>query len=332
MPTLSIRENFMRMINKEMPEYLSEYTLFWAFSFLPFMMGERNPDGTGKDIFGVEQVIDTSNVTPAAMPKTHDFILKDITKWRDVVKLPEEDFDDSQWAAWAKEADDNRDPNLPQGGGCSLGNFQPLMGLMGFSEGLSACVEEPEEVKALMDYITSWSIKHTKKYIHYFKPDFGFLADDIAHERAPFLSVEMFRELIAPYWRAYYDVFREADLPVGHHNCGYFIPYLEDLLSMGVCFWDPVQGSNDEPALKKQYGRDLILCCFPENRFWDETTSEEQVRAEFKAFWDIMAPGGAVAANNYYMTTGIPGQSDAQVLQGQWMADEFEKIRYDYYK
>lgn len=332
MPKLTPKENYFRMINKEMPEYLSEFNLFWAFSQPPFMMGERNPDFTGKDIFGVEQVMDPTGITPAAMPKTHDFILTDITKWRDLIKLDDNIWDDTQWEHWAKEANDMRDPSLPSGGGCSTGNFQPLVGMMGFSEGLAACFEEPEEVKAMMDYITSWCVKQTKKYIYYYKPDFGFLADDIAHERAPFLSVEMFRDLIAPYWKAYYDVFVEADYPVGHHNCGYFIPYLDDLLAMGVCFWDPIQGSNDEPALQEKYGHDLILNCFPEVRFWDDAgVTEEQVRAEFKAYWDMMAPAGSVAANNYYMTTGMPGRSEHEAQRAIWLADEFEKIRYSYY-
>jgi len=331
MPTLSAKDNFMRLVRGQEPEYLSEFNMFWVFGSPPFIYGERNPDGPMTDLFGVEYVMDSSGVTPAPMPKTSDFLLTDITKWRDVVKLPNSDFDDSVWEAWAKETKDNHNPEFPQGGGVSTGCFQPLMSLMGFTEGLSACYEEPEYVKEFMQYLTDWSVKLTKKVIYYLKPDLGYYADDIAHERAPFLSVPMFRELIAPYWKAYYDLFAEADIPTGHHNCGYFVPYLDDLLSMGVTFWDPVQTSNDEPALKEKYGNKLVLCCFPENRFWSDDTTEEQVRAEFKAYWDVMAPNGWVAANNYYMTTGIPGQSEAQKQQGIWMADEFEKIRYSYY-
>ena len=332
MPKLTIKENYMRMVNGEMPEYLSVFDLFWGFNMPPFMMGERNPDFTGKDIFGVDQVMDSGGITPAAMPKTHDFILTDITKWRDVISLPESPWDDTQWEDWAKQVEDIRDPNQPWGGGCGLGLFQSLVGIMGFSEGLMACYEEPEEVKAMLDYITNWMIKQNKKFLQFCKPDFGFYADDIAHERAPFLATDMFQELIAPGWKAFYDTFVENDIPVGHHNCGYFVPYLDILLDMGVKFWDPVQLSNDPLALQKEYGSRVILNVFPEARKWEELQPpEEFVRGEFRAFWDELAPGGFVACNNYLITTGMPGRNAYDEQMSVWLGDEFEKIRYSYY-
>ena len=327
---LSIKENFMRIVNKQVPEYVSTYDLFWAFNMPPFMMGERNPDGTGKDLFGVDQVLG-SGVVPAAMPKTHDFILDDITKWRDVIKLP--DFSDVDWEIMAKPQLDMRSPDLPFGGGTSMGFFQPLMGIMGFSDGLSAMFEEPDEVKALYEYISDWSIDLAKKYIYYYKPDYGFLADDIAHERNPFLSLEMFKDLVAPYWRRYYDVFTEAGLPCGHHNCGHFELYLDELMDMGVTFWDPVQSSNDLPGIKAKHGNNIALCTHLETRFYNQSTTEEEVRATFRAFVDELAPGGGLAlfmmASNDDMPNPCALPGDAE--RAKWIADEFEKIRYSYY-
>jgi hypothetical protein len=331
MPTLSKKENFMRLINKQVPEYIPTYSLFWAFTRPPFMMGERNADFTGKDIFGVEQVIDKGGVVPAAMPKTSDFILTDITKWGDVVKLPELP-DDSAWADMAKQAQDARDPEIPYGGGTSVGCFQPLVGMMGFTEGLSACFEEPEYVKEMLDYITTWAVTAAKKFIPYYQPEFGFLGDDIAHERNPFLSLPMFQELIAPYWKRYYDVFVEAGLPVGHHNCGHFELYLDDLVDMGVSFWDPVQASNDEDAIKAKYGNSLALCGGPEMRFWDDSTTKEQIRQELQDYCDRLAPGGGFAIFDFiYSEGGMPGASEGEGIRMGWLRDKFDEIKYDYY-
>ena len=332
MPKLSKRENFLRMIRKEVPEYIPTYSLFWAMNSPPFLRGQRNPDGTGKSIFGVESVIDSGGINPA-MPKTHDFILDDITKWRDVIKIPDFDIDQSAWMDMAKEAWKNHNPELPFGGGTSTGGFfQPLVAFMGFTEGLAACFEEPEEVKALMEYICDFNVKTAKEYVKYYQPEFGFLGDDIAHERNPFLSLEMFQDLIAPYWRAYYSVFVDAGLPVGHHNCGHFELYLDDLVDMGVSFWDPVQPSNDEDAIKAKYGNNLALCAGPEMRFWNASTPEEQVRSEFRAYCDRLAPGGGFAMIDFIYGEPMPGSSEDTIQRMKWMRDEFEAIRYAYYE
>ncbi|MCL2136370.1 MAG: veratrol--corrinoid protein metyltransferase [Coriobacteriia bacterium] len=329
MVTLNKKENFMRMINREIPEYVPTYSLWWAFNSPSILRGVRNEDGTGRDIWGVESVIDSGGINPP-MPKTHDFILTDITKWRDVIKAP--DFSDVDWEAMAKESRDAADPANPFGGGTSSGYFQPLVAFMGFTEGLSACFEEPEEVKALLSYICDFQVELAKKYIYYYKPDFGFLADDIAHERNPFLSLEMFQDIIAPFWRRYYSVFVEAGLPMGHHNCGHFELYLDDLVDMGVSFWDPVQSSNDELAIKAKFGTNLAMCGGMEGRFWKDDTTEEEVRTAFRAYMDKMAPGGGFAVFDFVPSDEpMPGQSEAQWRRSRWTYDEFEKLRYSYY-
>ena len=337
MPTLNTKENFMRLAYRQVPEYIPTYDLFWAFNGPPFLMPDFDPDKPMKNMFGVELVMDSSGIVPAPMPKTTDFLLKDITQWRDIVKIPDYDVSDSAWAEMGKEAIDNRNPELPYGGGVSAGWFQPLVALMGFTEGLSACFEEPEEVKAMMDYFTDWSVEMSKKFLYYFKPDFGFIADDIAHERNPFLSLPMFQELIAPYWRRFYAVFVDAGLPVGMHNCGHFELYLDDLVDMGCSFWDPVQSSNDELAIKAKFGNDLALCGGPESRFWDDDTPEEQIRAEVRDYIMKLAPGGGFAMFAFMDDVDednppMPGMSKMEIRRMKWIAEEFNALRWDMYK
>ncbi|MCL2632472.1 MAG: veratrol--corrinoid protein metyltransferase [Coriobacteriia bacterium] len=334
MPRLSKRENFLRLINKEVPEYIPTFNLFWGSARPPFMRGTSNPDGSGTDLFGVERVIDSGGINPA-MPKTHDFILDDITKWRDVIKIPDfSHIDQSAWMDMAKQSIRNHDPENPYGGGTSTGFFQPLVAFMGFTEGLIACHEEPEEVKALMEYLCDFSVDNAKKLVQYYKPEYGSMGDDIAHERNPFLSLSMFQELIAPYWRRYYEVFVDAGLPVGHHNCGHFEEYLDDLVDMGVSFWDPVQSSNDEDAIKAKYGNNLALCAGPEMRFWDENTTEEQARTEVREYCDRLAPGGGFAMMDfiYADAAAMPGFTDYAIVQLQWVREEFDSLKFKYYE
>ena len=325
---LSKKENFMRVMRGETPEYVPEYNLYWGSQRPSFIREWRAPNGSGIDWFGVEWVVDGSSVE-AAIPKPGDFVLDDIRKWRDVIKMP--DFSHIDWEKMAQKDIAKLDPALPRGGSVlpSAGFFQALMSFMGFNEGLVACYTDPDEVKALMEYMGDHVVEWAKKLLYYYKPEYGQMGDDIAHERNPFISLEMFRELFAPTWRRYASVFVDAGLPVMHHNCGHFEEFLDDIVDMGFTGWDPVQPSNDVDAIKKKYGNRLALCgAFDSSPFLavHEDVTEEQVRTAVKDLLDRLAPGGG-----YAFSGGVMGDNPVAKQRTEWIHDEFEKLRYSYY-
>ncbi|MCL2137158.1 MAG: hypothetical protein FWH40_06525 [Coriobacteriia bacterium] len=329
---LTVRENFLRSIKGQDPEYLTTFSLFWAMNGPPFFRPEPSADGTIRNMFGVESVKDPGGVVDAYMPKTHDFILTDIAKWGDVIKLPNpDDITDSAWADAAKQARDRHNFEIPFAGSTGIGGvFQTLVGVMGFTEGLTACYEEPELVKEMFAYITDYTVKMAKKFAYYYNPDYTALADDIAHERNPFVSLEMFKDIFAPCWKAYYDVFTEVGIPCGHHNCGYFEPLLEDLVSMGVTFWDPVQSSNDTFGIKEKYGKNLVMCQSYDVRFINDDTTEEEIRATFRDYVSKIAPGGGWA----FVRSGVETLVANREIERQfvtWIYDEYDQIKNLYY-
>jgi uroporphyrinogen-III decarboxylase len=331
MPTLTVKENFMKVLNGEMPEYIPAYNMMWGGAMLPFLYGTMSPEG-GKSLWGVEIVQDSGGLLPP-MSKTSDFILTDITKWRDVIKAPDLGLDASAWEALAKEALDRRNPDLPFNGGGASGPFQLLVGFMGFTEGLSACFEEPEEVKALLEYICDFYIDISKNVMHYFKPDYGAFGDDIAHERNPFVSLEMFRDIFAPYWRRVYSVFNDAGIPSTHHNCGHFELFLDDLVDMGASFWEPAQDSNDYAAIKAKFGRRLAMCSGgPDPRKMPMGITEEEVRAQTRDYLKLLATDGGYAIFEFDPAMGVPSFLPEENERIGWIYDEFLKVQYTFYQ
>ncbi|MCL2632016.1 MAG: hypothetical protein FWD45_02850 [Coriobacteriia bacterium] len=332
---LSKKENFLRLARKEETDGIPIYNMMWSFIYPAIYEESTGPERVGLDYFGVEWY-KGDNPTGASLPKPGSFILDDITKWRDVIKVP--DFvTDVDWASMAKEAKDKWNPENPLGGmtGPSVGFFQALMSFMGFDEGLIAMYEEPDEVKALMEYLADWAVQMTKLYIHHYKPDFGWLCDDIAHEYNTFISLGQLQELIAPAWARYYETWLNAGLPVGMHNCGFFEPFVGALIDTGATFWDAVQSSNDVTRIKASYSNNMALCMSPEMRFLkEEDITEDQVRQEFREWLDIAAPGGGFAIGEglaYPPAEPRPGQSELMFNRSQWIADEFAQRRYGYY-
>jgi hypothetical protein len=330
---LSVKENTLRMYRGELPEWIPGMdgdgfmANMCACSALP-MFGEPGRM-EWVDMFGVPFVMEVSS---GPIPKPGVFILEDITKWRDVIKRPAI-LDEIDWELTSQRDLANRDPELLKEGFCSLSNgyFMILTYFMGFDNALIACAEEPEEVKDLLNFILSLNLEIGEKFIKYYQPDvFGF-GDDIAHERAPFVSHEMFKDIFEPIWRANYKLIKEADILATHHNCGafgLFVPYIVD---MGVNGWNPAQPThNDLVGIKAKYGpKFTINGGFEMNGFisWPETP-EEAVRAEVRRTCDLLAPGGG-----YSFMGGVMGLADDPevIKRNAWIRDEFNSIKYSYY-
>ena len=323
---LSVKENFMRTLRGEVPEYVPRYSIFWGVR-ASFLNGER-VEGVGKDMFGVEWTKEGSAID-ATLPKPDDFILDDIRKWRDVIKYP--DFSHVDWAAVSKKDLESADPELPRGGSTAgIGFFQTLMSFMGFTNGLISCHEEPEEVKALLNYLCDGALGIAENYLHYYQPDYIMYADDIAHERNPFVSLEMYHDIFEPVWRRYITFFKDRGYLAVHHNCGHCEALLDDVVDMGFNGWDPAQTSNDLVAIKKKFGNKLVICGGLESRPFlpHMDVTEEFVRGLVKQVLDDLAPGGGYA----FLGGGAMGDNPIANQRAEWVNDEYEKLKGTYYK
>ncbi|MDR2956783.1 MAG: hypothetical protein LBU61_01190 [Coriobacteriales bacterium] len=331
MPILTEKQNYFRLLDGEVPEYVPQMIFGMPMGppeIFPMFGGW---DGIKYDLFGVPYVTE-KNANYGGMPQSGVFILDDITKWRDVIKRPKV-LDEIDWQLCADRDLANWDPNTINNSMVSIGNgyFQMLGSFMGFENGLIACVEEPEEVKALLNFLLEMNLELLKKSLFYYKPETFGMGDDIAAERSPFVSLEMFLDIFEPIWRKTIEPALDAGIYCEHHNCGKldeFIPYIVD---EGFCAWNPAQPANDLVTIKEKFKGKLAICggfdgngpvCYPE-------TPEEDVRAYVRQVLDELAPGGGYAFGGYVM--GAPDDPQTITRMG-WIQDEFEKRRYDYYK
>lgn len=266
MADMTPKENFMAVATGKIPQ-----------SILCYNMGMRSPAGNeptrmigpnlfqdtshgpngGKDIWGVTYV--TNEETGyASIPEPNHFILDDITRWRDVVKAPE--IPDVDWEAMAKagyeKAEINRDTSAVM---CSAGlmPFQQLIAFMGFTEGLCALYEEPEEVKALLEYLCDFYMPIIENTLDYYKPDVFYMLDDTASKYNPFFSKAIYEDIFNPIYHRMAKPAIDRGLPIVFHNCGRCEDFLDYMVDFGVKMWDPAQTENNLDAVKKKYGRNL---------------------------------------------------------------------------
>ena len=323
---LNERENFLRALRGEIPEYVPRYSILWTVTPSVFW-GDLTPAGGGKDIYGVEWTSHGSAIM-APLPTPGKFLLDDIRKWRDVIRFP--DFTGVDWASMAKKDIENHDPNLPRGGQIVLTSFfQALMSFMGFTEGLIACAEEPEEVKALLNCLCDYILGYGEKMLHHYNPDFIMFADDIAAEQSPFVSPATFHDIFAHVWRRYIKFFKDRGCLAVHHNCGKFEAFVDDIVDMGFNGWDPAQVTcNDLASIKSKYGKDfMIITGFdPYTLLPMNKPTEELCRATVKKAMDTFAPGGGFAFHGDIVNAH---PFAPEVIE--WVCDAYEQLKGAYY-
>lgn len=334
---LTQKENLLRVIRGETPQYVPMGTFglnkppLYTMADPLVMGGFRGPQG-GVDPWGVKHV--TNKETGyAAIPEPNNFILRNVAEWRDTLKMP--DYGDFDWEKAAKLDREKyvKDPNETLYVMSGMGDlFQQFISFMGFVEGLCALFEEPETVEELFDFILDNTLYITKNVLHYYKPEGYYLLDDTASKLQPFMSPEMFKELLVPRYKKILDPVVNAGIPVFYHNCGRcedLMPYMADL---GVTVWDPAQPMNDLKAIKKRYGNKLVICGGYEYDIpisWDDV-EEEEVRQTVRDAFSLLAPGGG-----YIFTGGVKtldfANPDVQRING-WITDEATKFSETFYE
>ena len=341
MATLTPKENLLRVLNGQIPEWVPSYSYYGPLpgvDELPpnmmlmssGMMGTGNPfDGKGfNDFWGVPYT-SVPEVGGFALPSPNEFILKDITKWRDVVKVPEAKLK-LDWKAAAEEdlkhLPYDRDKVSLWWGPSGFGYFMQFMAMMGFSEGLAAMIEEPDAVKEMLAYMHGFYLDVAKQVIDIIKPDVLSLADDAATERNPFISPEMYREFLLPLYHDFTWLAIERGIPIDMHLCGRGEDFIPDLVRIGIGCWEPVQLSNDISGLQKRYGRSLVIGGGWESRgrLMELDVTDEEIRQSVRDAIDKYAGNGGFM----FAAAWTPASPDDKLTQ-HWN-EVMQREVYDY--
>jgi len=331
------KENLLRVFRHEEPGWVP------LFSMMPPRPGDPPPSMTyvcppfmnewqksgGKDVWGVEYV-GAESVNGATMPVPGKYMFEDMTNWRDFVKKP--DISGFDWEKIAREELKNVDrENTAVVLALNTLYFHALVGFMGFENAFFAMAEEPEEVKALFDYVGSFYEEVLEKCLPTFKPDMVVLIEDTASAKAPFMSPAMYRDMLKPYYDRYLKPVREQGILISHHNCGKCEALIDDWLDVGITVWDPAQVMNDLVGIKAKYGDKLTMCgCWDGTGpvSWD-TATEDFVRSEVRRCIDTFAPGGGFC----FSGGGLANPNDPKALERRaWIRDEYNNYGRNFYK
>ncbi|MCB1124967.1 MAG: methyltransferase [Verrucomicrobiae bacterium] len=191
------------------------------------------------------------------------------------------------------------------------------LGTGGFEDWMITFASEPEYVRRLYDkLVTAW-IENLEAFHGAVGDRIDILQvnDDFGTQRAPFLSVRAFRELVMPAYRRGLDwVHQHTDWKVFLHSDGALVPLLPSIIEMGVDILNPVQttaAGMDPAMLKREFGEHLAFwggSCDSQGTLTRGTP--EQVAAEARAHLDALQPGGGhVFASVHNIQANVPPEN-----------------------
>lgn len=324
---MNFRENYLRAVNHQPSEFVptfftSTYSVGFGAKNGPWF--EKGPDGGGMDGFGVCWVTPASG-GGAPIPKPDEFLLDDITEWREVVKFP--DLNSFDWETEAeKELKGCDRAQVVVDYGCGNGIFERLGALMGFENALYSLLAEPDDCYEFFSAVTDYKIKIAKMAAKYYKADAFTNYDDIASEQNTFMSPNTYRELIKPHHKRLNDAVRELGMIPIYHCCGKAEALIEDFIDTGAQAWTSVQPCNDIEALLKNYGNQItIIGGFNSNgRPGMPDASEDEVRFEVRRCIDTYGK------YNSYVLFGakIVNSLDPQVIANAYIPIIDEAVKY----
>ncbi len=196
--------------------------------------------------------------------------------------------------------------------------------LRGLEQFLVDLYQNRDFVIELLDRTMNYSLEVSKKLVE-MGVDIIWWGDDIGDENGPFISPEMFRELIKPrYAFMIHEVKKiNKDIKIAFHTDGNVEWALDDLVEIGVDILNPLQPDvNDVPKIKKKYGNKLTFWGNVDTRNVMSIGAAVDVAREVRNVISTLGPGGGLILCSNHTIQATERAVDNTIAY-YWAAEKF---------
>ncbi len=198
---------------------------------------------------------------PEKMPMFLEYPVKDRGSWQEYKKRLEPDTPErwpSDWDSYVEKINSKSVPTMLYVGGF----FGFLREWMGLERLLYMFYDDPSLIEDMMDQVCYLSTEVIKRVVKDLRVDHAMFWEDMAFKSGPLISPDMVRKFMVPRYKKVTDLLRSSGVDVifvdSDGNLDELIPIW---LECGINATWPLEcaAGNDAVALRKKYGRDLIL-------------------------------------------------------------------------
>ena len=171
--------------------------------------------------------------------------------------------------------------------------------------------------KDIANYVLRHMTDHQKLRMEQYLDEIGeyldvvFVGDDLAMSQGTVMSLEIFREMVKPYLKEYYAFIKERapHAKLMYHSCGAIVPFIDDLIEIGVDILNPIQVNvegMDTKALKERFGDRLVFWGAIDAHHVMPTGTADEVKREVERRITDLGPSGYVLCENHNIQADIP--------------------------
>jgi hypothetical protein len=326
------KENALKVIHRELPDWLPCYTKCTKYLMTDFNELEKPQMQEGYDWFGVHW-LSVAAIGGLTHPDTWQKpLISNIANWKQELKFP--DLDKVDWDTIKKQMEEQK---KEAGDGVlhavmlEHGLFERLTLLLGYENAMVALYEEPEACIEYCGALADFKIKLIDRLLECSNDiDMFDYHDDLGSAGGLLMSPEKWREIFRYNTKRIVDYVHNKGKLFFYHTCGKVDKIFGDLVELEPDVINLIQACNDQEYIKHEFGDKVVLQCGLDNQtYFDiENPNEEDVRKEVRRSIDVLAPGG-----NFFAGLYLPGTFAGNGLDVCGIIeDEILKVGKDYYK
>jgi len=172
--------------------------------------------------------------------------------------------------------------------------------LRGYEQLVTDLIINPKFVSALMNKLLEINIAATGRFLDIAGPYVQVFrtADDMATQDGPLFNPKIYRELIQPVYKKYYNFIKsKTDAKIFYHSCGNVVDVLDLFIENGADIINPVQVSAiniDTKELKARFGDKITFWGAVDTQRVLPFGTEQDVENEVKKRINDLGPGGGL--------------------------------------
>ena len=140
--------------------------------------------------------------------------------------------------------------------------FEIMHGITGHENMLMGMALDPDWIKDMVMTLGHMIVNHLEElFAEAGKPDGFFVYEDLGFKQRPFMSPDMYREIMMPGHKLVCDYAHSLGCPVIMHSCGYVEPLLAGMIESGIdCLQAmEVKAGMDMPTLYDKFGNQIAF-------------------------------------------------------------------------
>lgn len=243
-----------------------------------------------------------------SFPEWLEFLVK---TGDDLRRIMDEHFDVSNldaryndaWKANIAKAKNNPDAVIVLDGGCY---YWTLRSLAGIENAAYLLYDAPELIDELFERYFTVVMEGFRRIEGLVKIDVVGFGEDIAYKNGPFVSPELFRQLILPRYRKTMELAHKQGIDFTWYDSdGDVRLYIPDYLSVGINGLAPceVAAGMDPVVLRRQFGKELRMIGGFDKRI--AACGKEAIDAEFARLRPVIEEGGYIPAIDHSVSADI---------------------------